>query len=79
MTDALPRRMTDNQIRMAAAELQRDAERLAADAHRYAEDLKTGQAVDMGMAYRLAQNIADILRQSARLDGMRTISDLFNE
>jgi hypothetical protein len=79
MTDNLARRMADNQIRMTAAELQRDAERLAIDAQRYAEELKAGQTADAGMAYRLAQSAADILRQASRLDGMHTIGGLVGE
>ncbi|MFJ9633792.1 hypothetical protein ACIRU8_39470 [Streptomyces sp. NPDC101175] len=76
MTDSLTLRMTDHQIRMATADLHRDARRLADDARRYADDLETGRTTDSGMTYRIAQSATELLRQAARLDGMRTIGGL---
>jgi hypothetical protein len=75
VTDNLARRMADNQIGMAADSLARDADRLAASARQYANALRTGEARSGG-AYQLAQGVADLLRQAARLDGMRDIAAL---
>lgn len=73
--DDLARRMTDNQIAMHADSLARDADRLAASARQYADDLKGGKDAQGG-AYQLAIAVADLLRQAARLDGMRDIAGL---
>ncbi len=78
MTDALARRMVDNQIRTAAETLARDADRLARSARQYADDMATGTP-ESGGAYRLAQAAADLLRQASRLDGMRDIAGLIND
>jgi hypothetical protein len=75
VTDNLARRMADNQIGMAADSLARDADRLAATARQYATDLR-GNGGRSGGAYQLAQQTADLLRQAARLDGMRDIAAL---
>lgn len=72
-SDALARRMADNQIGMHAASLARDAERLADSARQYADDLKDGKPAQGG-AYQLAVAVTDLLRQAARLDGMRDIA-----
>ncbi|NUP20784.1 MAG: hypothetical protein HOZ81_32855 [Streptomyces sp.] len=73
MSDDLARRMADNQVAMCSASLARDAERLAASAKQYADDLKDGKHAQGG-AYQLAVAVADLLRQAARLDGMRDIA-----
>lgn len=79
MTDNLARRMAGNQIRMATTDLTRDTERLAADVQQYADALKAGQGADVGMAYRIAQSAALVLRQTSRLDGMSMIADLYRD
>jgi len=78
MADSLAKRMTDNQIRMASDDLIRDADRLAEAARQYASDAKGGKP-ESGGAHRLAQTAADLLRQAARLDGMRDIAGLVAE
>lgn len=75
MSDNLPRRIGDNQISRAASDLARDADRLATDAGWYAASVAAGGPASGG-AHRLAQGIADLLRQAARLDGMRDIAAL---
>lgn len=75
MSDALARRMADNQVAAHAASLARDAERLAVSARQYADDLKDGKPAQGG-AYQLTVAVADLLRQASRLDGMRDIAAL---
>lgn len=79
MVDSVAKRMTDNQIRMAVDDLIRDSDRLADDARRYADSLKTGTIANSGMASRLAQDVADLARRASRLDGMRDIAALITE
>ncbi|WP_458089543.1 helix-turn-helix domain-containing protein [Streptomyces malaysiensis] len=73
--DSLPRRMADNQIRMAAADLARDAARFASAVQQYADGVESGRAAS-GEAHRLSIELADLLRQAARLDGMRDLAGL---
>lgn len=77
MPDALARRMADNQVSMHAAQLARDAERLAVAARQYADGVKDGG--QQTGAYQLAQAALDLLQQAARLDGMRDIAALVPE
>jgi transcriptional regulator with XRE-family HTH domain len=74
--DSLARRMADNQIRMATDDLIRDSDRLADDARRYADSLKSDGVADSGTASRLAQDAADLARRASRLDGMCDIAGL---
>jgi len=78
MTDVLARRMADNQVRLFAESLARDADRLAQSARQYADDTADGKP-ESGGAYRLAQAAADLLRQASRLDGMRDIAALIDK
>ena len=56
MSDDLARRMADNQVAMCSASLARDAERLAASAKQYADDLKDGKHAQGGrQCHRAAQ------------------------
>jgi transcriptional regulator with XRE-family HTH domain len=75
-TDALARRMADNQIRMTVNDLTRDAERLAMAARVYADEMAEGKATNSGSARRLAQEAAELARRAERLDGMRDIAGL---
>lgn len=79
MADALARRMADNQLRMAADDIQCDAERLAVDARHYADSVKNGNLANSGMASRLAQEAADLARRVSRLDGMRDMAALIDK
>lgn len=75
---ALARRMADNQIRMAADDLARDAERLAVAARLYADELAEGKTTNSGSARRLAQEAAEVARRAERIDGMRDIAGLID-
>ena len=75
---SLARRMADNQIRMTADDLMRDAERLAVAARLYADELAEGKATNSGSARRLAQEAAEVARRAERLDGMRDIAGLID-
>ncbi|MGW4076012.1 helix-turn-helix domain-containing protein [Streptomyces asiaticus] len=72
---SLPRRMADNQIRMATDDLARDAARFARTVQQYADSVGSGGAAS-GEAHRLTIDLADLLRQAARLDGMRDLAGL---
>lgn len=75
--DDLARRLADRQIQTATTTLARDARRLVDAARRFADTIAGGGHA--GEAYQLAQSVADLLRQAAYLDGMRTIADLHTE
>ena len=79
MADVLARRMANNQIRMAADDLARDADRLAKAARVYADELAAGKTTNSGSARRLAQDAADVGRRAERLDGMRDIAGLIDK
>lgn len=74
MTADLGRRMAARQIAAAAQDVARDADRLAATAAQYAADIRGGSHT--GDAWQLAQAATDLLRQAARLDGMRDVAGL---
>lgn len=76
MSDTLARRMADNQIRMTADDLVRDADRLATVARAYADELAAGKTTNSGSARRIAQDATDLARRAERLDGMRDIAGL---
>lgn len=76
---SLARRMADNQMRMTAEDLARDAERLAVAARLYADELAEGKTTNSGSARRLAQEAAEVARRAERLDGMRDIAGLIDE
>jgi aldehyde:ferredoxin oxidoreductase len=79
MADTLARRMADNQIRMTAEDLARDAERLATAARAYADELAAGKTANSGSARRIAQDATDVARRAERLDGMRDIAGLIEQ
>ncbi|CAL9669222.1 hypothetical protein SUDANB145_07324 (plasmid) [Streptomyces sp. enrichment culture] len=75
MTDDLTRRVVANQIRDEVAAVVRDAERLAQAYTQLAHDVAAGRAMN-GEAYRLTQSANEVLRRSARLDGLREIAEV---
>jgi type II secretory pathway component PulM len=75
MVDDLTRRVVTNQINDEAATVVRDAECLAAAYAQFARDVATGRALS-GEAYRMTQTANEILRRSARLDGLREIANV---
>jgi hypothetical protein len=73
VADDLTRRFIARQLQLATEELQRDAERLAAAARQYADELGCGVT---NSAHRLAQDAATLALAERRLAGMRDIADL---
>lgn len=74
MTDNLARRMADNQVIGARDRVATDADRLAVLVAQFAADIRADD--NAGGAWQIAQAAADLLRQAARLDGMRDITSL---
>lgn len=76
MTDPLVRRMSGRERASARDRLAMDADRLAAQIRRYADDLKEGKTVTGGESYQIAQGAIDLLRQASFLAGMDNIGQL---
>ncbi|MFD8609748.1 hypothetical protein [Streptomyces sp. NPDC059631] len=73
MSDELLRRFVTSQIDSEAADAARDAEYLAQAYAQFARDIATGRTLN-GEAYRMTQTATEILRRTARLDGLREIA-----
>lgn len=75
MSDELTRRVVNNQLRDEVAAVVREAERLAEAYAQLARDAADGRDMS-GEAYRLTQGANEVLRRSARLNGLREIAEV---
>ncbi|NUP47269.1 MAG: hypothetical protein HOW97_08140 [Catenulispora sp.] len=73
-THNLARRMATKQTADARTRIATDADRLTTLTQQFAADIRTGGTA--GGAWQIAQAAIDLLRQSARLDGMTDIAAL---